>query len=63
MGANLLSQSKAFQLYGGSFGDVNKLWKLNFNLWLIFTHHTWERNTNEHNHSCNKGEEKALFKQ
>lgn len=43
----LLSQSKAFQLYSGSFGNVNKLWKLNFNLWLIFTHHTWKRNANE----------------
>lgn len=36
----LLSKSEAFQLYSGPFGDVNKLWKLNFNLWLIFTHHT-----------------------
>lgn len=60
---SLLSQSKAFQLYSGSFGDVNKLWKLNFNLWLIFTHHTWERNANEHEHSCNKGRKISIFKQ
>lgn len=37
----LLSQSEAFQLHSGAFGDVNKLRELNFNLWLIFTHHTW----------------------
>lgn len=56
----LLSQSKAFQLYGGSFGNVNNLWKLNFNLWLVFTHHTWKRNANEH--QCKKqGKKKLCF--
>lgn len=37
----LLSQGEAFQLHSRAFGDVNKLRELNFNLWLIFTHHTW----------------------
>lgn len=46
-GEDLLSQSKAFQLDSGSFGDVNDLGKLNFNLWFIFTHNTWKRNANE----------------
>lgn len=62
VGVSLLPQSKAFELYSGSFGDVSKLWKLNFNLWLIFTHHTWERNTNEHEHSCNKRKNISIFK-
>lgn len=46
-GGDLLSQRKAFQLDSGSFGDVNDLGKLNFNLWLIFAHNTWKRNSNE----------------
>lgn len=37
---SLLSQGEAFKFYSGSFGNMNKLWKLNFNLWLVFTHNT-----------------------
>lgn len=57
----LLSQSKAFQLYSGSFGNVNNLWKLNFNLWLVFTHHTWKRNANEHQHKKAERKKKLCF--
>ncbi|KAK0147537.1 hypothetical protein N1851_012988 [Merluccius polli] len=37
----LLQQyGKTLQLHRGSLGPMDQLWKLHFNLWLIFAHHT-----------------------
>lgn len=44
-GESLLSQCKALQLHCWSFCRWDGFWELNFNFWLIFTHHSCEHIT------------------
>lgn len=59
---DLLSQGETLQLHCGTFGYWNQLWKLHFNLWFIFTHHTYGKKMyKKENVECERGKKRENF--